>query len=231
MVNITTPSSEDLFWRLSLEKVLSRIYHALSENNSCRIGLTGGSTPKKLYELLAGERLPWEKVRLIIVDERYVPRSSRESNYKMINKALFKRIKIPRENIIAFDTSLGPDECVQEMEMKLQGLLRERGPLFDLLILGAGPDGHIASLFKKEQTPDLSRLASLSTARGYKTEKRITCTLTALLKSEQGILLLSGREKEPVVTFLTGETVLQAEALKELVGTVPVDVLYFSGKE
>ena len=100
------PNKEALIER-SLELCLSKIQEAIRERGRCTIALSGGSTPKPLYEALAGENLPWEKIYVFWGDERYVPADSPESNQKMARELWLDKVEIPEANIYAMPTTGG----------------------------------------------------------------------------------------------------------------------------
>lgn len=183
------------FWQQARDDTVFSIKQSLKDYGECRIGLSGGSTPKKLYEMLAEVALPWEKIKLITIDERYVPSDDSESNLRMIRRALTSKIMMPPDNLIHFDTSLPWESSAKEMSRKLKALALDREPLFDLLILGMGADGHIASLFPGDSACDSTELASTATAHNQKTAKRLTLCMQALTSANAALLLLKGQEK------------------------------------
>ncbi len=209
---IFTANSEKEFYETALEDLTLSIKEVLQSKRHCVLGLAGGGTPRKLYELLAGETLPWNNIIFLLTDERYVPSDDSDSNLKMIRSALLNHISVPPGNLIAFDTSLPPDSCVKEMSRKLSSL--NRSPLIDILILGVGEDGHIASLFDADLTAlQSNHYADLATAKGYTSEKRLTLTLKSLLGSGKTFLLLKGENKkrifEEIKTGATGHIPLK----------------------
>lgn len=193
---IFSANSEKEFYDTLLEDLTLSIKEVLQSKPHCLIGLAGGNTPQKLYSLLSNEQLPWEKIIFILTDERYVPSDNAESNLKMIRSALFNHIPIPPENIFTFDTSLPPDSAAMEMSRKLRKL--NRNPLIDILILGAGVDGHIASLFDDDIAKDSKDFAAVATAPDYATEQRLTLTLKSLLNSGKTFILLKGEKKRQI---------------------------------
>jgi len=144
------------------------------------IGLAGGNTPRPVYEQLGQRDLTG--VRFVTIDERYVPRSDDYSNFKMISDAM------PEADLIGFDTSLSIDEAAIDMQHKLQEF--EKG--FDLLVLGMGVDGHVASLFPGSEALDSQDLA-------VSTDERLTLTYPVLLEADKAVLLISGNEKVQVL--------------------------------
>lgn len=220
--------TETEFWRIALEDALLCIRETLKKHEDCRLGLAGGSTPKALYEKLVEADLPWEKIKIIQLDERYVPSDDKESNLGMLRKSLFARAAIPPENIFAFDTSLSYASAAEEMNRRLSQLEKPGRPLLDCLILGAGSDGHIASLFEGEAALQSTELATQATANGYPTPERLTLTLNALKQASSALLLLKGPEKSPVVEALEGAVAKPAlTALKALLPTVTLKVLAY----
>lgn len=218
--------SEAKFWEAALDDVLFSIKETLADHKKCRIGLAGGSTPQHLYKMLADEDLPWGKIILIQIDERYVPSDHPQSNLKMIRGTLTTKIPLPPENLITFDTSLPMESAAKDMTSKMIGLSHKRYPLFDLLILGAGVDGHIASIFEG-QLGTCTNYASTSKAKGYEIEDRLTLCPIALKKSNRAILLLKGEEKLPVLHALEGEAdEPKLSALREISEQIDIKVLY-----
>lgn len=201
---IFTAQSEGEFYGTAFEDLTLSIKEVLQSKTQCVIGLAGGRTPRKLYELLAGENLPWNKIIFLLIDERYVPSDHPDSNLKMIRSTLLNHIPMPPENLIAFDTSLPPDSGAKEMSRKLSSLNRD--PLIDILILGVGEDGHIASLFDNEIAAlQSNHYADVAT-------KRLTLTLKSLLGSGKTFILLKGKNKEGIFeeikTGVTGHIAL-----------------------
>lgn len=213
-------TSENELWESALKTTVQIIQEALHARGNATLGLAGGSTPKKLYEILAQENLPWEKITFVLIDERHVPRSDEESNARMLHETLFGPAEIPSRNQILFDTTLPPDEAAKKMSEKIDGFH------FDLLILGAGKDGHIASLFEGDSNLESTELVYATEAPAdYKTTQRLTLSLTALTRSTKALLLLKGAEKKPVVEALEGAATLKLTALKKLTEKVSTEVL------
>ena len=196
-------ASEHEFLEVASKEILSTIAEILSKKETCRIGLSGGTTPKAVYRRLSELHIPWEKVTLIIIDERLVPASDKRSNYGMIRDELIGNITIPHENVIFFDTSLGYDSAVLAHEQKLLALKRAdegREPLFDLLILGAGPDGHIAGIFPDSlATFTKGFLTAKTSTDTFDVHDRLTCTMEALISTAKAILMLKGHEKSHIL--------------------------------
>lgn len=222
------PDSEEEFWQRAKVDTVLAIRETLKNQKECRLGLAGGHTPKHLYEMLADEDLPWERIRIILIDERYVPSDHAESNLHMLRDALLKKIALRPENLLVFDTSLTRESAAEEMSRKLSKLCHERSPLFDFLILGAGADGHIASLFEDQEVLVSHELVALSQAQSSAVQDRLTLTLKALENSMRALLLLKGQEKLAIVQTLEGGSdALRLTALKNLLAKVTIKVLAF----
>ncbi|HEY8783628.1 MAG TPA: 6-phosphogluconolactonase [Mucilaginibacter sp.] len=123
---------------------------SISAKGKFSVALSGGSSPKKLYELLASsyrDKIAWEKVYFFFGDERYVPQTDPESNYLMVKKTLFDPLHISASNIFPVDTSLNPKEAAQKYEDEIEAFFDEDELSFDLILLGLGDNSHTASLF------------------------------------------------------------------------------------
>src|SRR5271155_4340545 len=132
---------------------------ALAAEGPFRVSLSGGSTPKMLYGLLASDkfrgRFPWPRVFWYWGDERFVPYDHPDSNYRMTREAMLNHAPVPAENIHPVPADGTPDEAAQRYEQTLQAAygatqLDPAKPLFDITLLGLGPDGHTASLLPGE---------------------------------------------------------------------------------
>jgi 6-phosphogluconolactonase len=125
---------------------------ALGERNEFRIALSGGNTPRPVYERLAtvARDLPWEVVLITFGDERCVPPDDPQSNFKMARETLFVPAAVPEKSIMRLRGEIDPQTAAQEYEDHLEVLAIQRGePIYrhDLILLGLGEDGHTASLF------------------------------------------------------------------------------------
>src|ERR1700691_3970885 len=136
---------------------------ALAAPGAFRVSLSGGSTPKTLYGLLASDefrgRFPWQRVAWYWGDERFVPYDHPESNYRMTREAMFAKAPVPPDNIHPVPADGTPDEAALRYERTLQAVygatvLDPARPLFDITLLGLGPDGHTASLLPDEPVLD-----------------------------------------------------------------------------
>lgn len=124
---------------------------AIEEKGEFTFSLSGGSSPKRLYELLASDaykyEVDWNKVHFFFGDERYVPSDSPESNALMVRNALFDPLTIPKSNIHVINTTLGPEEAARNYNEVLKSHFENQPIQFDFVLLGLGDNVHTASLF------------------------------------------------------------------------------------
>ena len=125
---------------------------SIAQNNQFTFALSGGNSPKKLFQLLASEKfknqLDYTKVFFFFGDERYVAHSHPDSNYLMAKEALLDPLSIPNHQIFAVDTSLNPADAALNYEQKIIDFFGNQ-PIFDFILLGLGDDAHTASIFPK----------------------------------------------------------------------------------
>jgi 6-phosphogluconolactonase len=153
------------------------------------IVLTGGSTPRSAYELAAGLETDWSAVELWWSDERCVPADDERSNYGMAKEALIDRVSVGAVHRIPGE--LGRDRGAESYEQVLGALER-----FDLVLLGMGRDGHVASLYPDEATLDeTERRAIGAEAKLEPYVDRITLTLPMLRRAQQVLFLVTGADK------------------------------------
>jgi 6-phosphogluconolactonase len=168
------------------------------------LALSGGSTPKSLYSLLANDpsfrtEVPWDKIDFFWGDERHVPPDHPESNYRMTNESMFSKVSVPSENIHRIRAE-NPDaqQAADGYEETVRTFFRLKAgdlPRFDLVLLGMGPDGHTASLFPgTEALREQRRLVVANWVEKFHTH-RITMTLPALNQAAFVLFLVSGEEK------------------------------------
>lgn len=184
----------------AIEKIM---VDALSKKPTIRVALSGGNSPLPVYrELAKSTEIKWHRVSLFLVDERIVPLKSNDSNYKNIAETLTDHLK----NLRAF-YYLNTREPIAKLVHQYGRLLEQQdSPLFDLVILGLGEDGHTASLFPHSQALYESRQLALQTVNPHHhASDRISMTFPALLNSDQVIFLVQGKSKAHVVDdFMAG---------------------------
>lgn len=197
---------------------------ATAKDGIFAINLSGGSTPRRLYERLAGppyrDTFPWSRTHWFWGDERFVPHDDALSNYRMVSEALLSRAPIPAINVHAIPTEgISPEAAASAYERQLKSFygaerLDPARPLFDVTLLGLGLDGHTASLF-----PGTAVLAEqnrwVAAVVGAKSEARITLTYPALESSRNAAFLVEGKEKRAILKRLCrGDASLPAARLR-----------------
>src|SRR5271170_1305407 len=180
---------------------------ALAAHGPFRVSLYGGSTPKALYGLLASDdfrgRFPWPRVSWYWGDERFVPYDHPESNFRMPREAMLAHAPVPPENIHPVPTDGTPDEAALRYEQTLQAAygatnLDPARPLFDITLLGLGPDGHTASLLPGEPVLEERKRWVAAVSHG-RPEARITMTYPVIESSRHVAFLVAGMEKAAIL--------------------------------
>ena len=198
------PDAEALAERVA-DWMLERVLMAASPVRVC---LSGGSTPRRLYQTLAQapyrDRVPWQRVHWFWGDERFVPSTDARSNYCMFREALLDRVQTPAGNVHPIPTDgLTLDAAVTAYERELKQFygaeqLSTARPLFDVTLLGLGVDGHTASLFPGTQVLEESA-RWVGAVVGVTPEARITLTYPALESSRDVAFLVSGPAKREIL--------------------------------
>ncbi|MGO9336158.1 MAG: 6-phosphogluconolactonase [Terracidiphilus sp.] len=189
---------------------------AVQARGRARIAISGGSTPKTTFALLADPnqpwraRMPWENLDLYWVDERCVPPEHADSNYRMTREAMLDHVPLKPEQIHRIQGELEPETAAAAYESELRNSFRLEGaesPRFDLVALGMGPDGHTASLFPHtEAIHELGRLAVANHVPQQKDSWRVTLTWPVINHSSSVFFLIAGADKASVLNeVLTGQ--------------------------
>jgi len=205
------PTSADLF-HAAAEEFVRAGNAAIARHDRFTVALSGGSTPKTLYSLLAKEhaRFTWRKTFLFFGDERHVPPDHPESNYRMVNESLLTKISMPPKNVHRVPAeNRDAHAAAAEYEENLHKFFELRTgefPVFDLILLGLGTDGHTASLFPNSQAlKEQSRLVVANWVEKFNAY-RITFTYPVLNHASEVLFLASGADKVQVVSVvLEGE--------------------------
>jgi 6-phosphogluconolactonase len=206
--------------KTAADRVLARIS---AHDGRLAICLTGGSSPKKLYQLLATEpyrsRIPWQRTHWFIGDERFVAAGDSRNNMTMAREAFLDQCARP-SHIHPIPTDTDPDDSASRYERELRSFygadrLEPSRPLFDLVLMGVGPDGHTASIF-----PDYPALAEterwvvgVPQAHVAPLVPRVTLTLPALASCREMLFEVAGSDKRAILTrVLEGENLPAARA-------------------
>jgi 6-phosphogluconolactonase len=182
------------------------------------VALSGGSTPRALYSLLAGDefqsQVPWNRVHFFWGDERCVPPEHPDSNYRMAFETLLSKAPVPEKNIHRIEAECAPEIAAARYEKAIRdffSLADSAWPAFDLVILGLGDDGHTASLFPgSEALNERHRLVVAAYNEKLKSH-RVTLTLPVLNRAANIFFLVAGASKTAIL-----RDVLQRESSKNL---------------
>jgi len=176
---------------------------AIKERGEFTLVLSGGNSPKKLYELLASpaykHKIDWTKVYFFFGDERYVPADDPENNGLMATLTLFDVLPIPEDNIYMINTALAPEHAAESYFETIQSHFKEKPIRFDFILLGLGDNAHTASLFP--YTSVLSEHKATVEALFVKELKafRITFTAPLINQAVQAVFLVYGEGKANAV--------------------------------
>lgn len=187
---------------------------AVADRGRARIAISGGSTPKAVFELLADptqpwlSRMPWNSLDLYWVDERCVPPGHQDSNYRMTREALLDQVPLRTKQIHRIKGELEPEVAADRYESELRDSFRLKGaqtPRFDLIALGMGSDGHTASLFPRTAAlREMNRLVAANRVPQLDTW-RITLTWPVINHASSVFFLVTGEDKAKILKeVLTG---------------------------
>lgn len=211
-----SPTTTDLA-RAAAEFFTATVESAVATRRRARVAVSGGSTPRALFAALADPalpycaRIPWEALDLYWVDERCVPPTDPDSNYRMTRETLLDPLAknllalgraLPTAQIHRIEAELDPAVAAARYESELRNSFRLEGaetPRFDLIALGLGPDGHTASIFPA--TEAIYNLTDLVTANlvPQKSTTRITLTWPVINQASRVFFLIAGTDKAATV--------------------------------
>ncbi|KAG6842487.1 hypothetical protein C0991_000013 [Blastosporella zonata] len=182
--------------------ILTAQKESIDKKGRFTIALSGGSLPKMLSGLISNSSVKWDKWQIFYVDERVVPLDDPDSNHLACTKHLFSKVPIPAENIHPIDTTL-LDDLQNLSDSYEKDLIREfaqkdsaRFPIFDLILLGMGPDGHTASLFPgHELLAEEDRWVAYLEDSPKPPSKRITFTYPVINHAHRVAFVAAGKEK------------------------------------
>ena len=232
-VEIRTLTAPQELFDAAAELVIRATNEAVSKRGRFTIALSGGSTPKSLFNLLASNArttLPWDRMFFFWGDERHVPPTDPESNYRMAEEAMLGKIPVAAGNVFRIAAE-NPDaaaaaEAYEQTLRKFFGLAPGQIPIFDLILLGMGPDGHTASLFPgTAAVHERSRLVVSNWVEKFKTD-RLTLTLPVLNAARQVAFLVSGTDKAAVLHTVLEENVPPEQYPAKLIQPVDGKLLW-----
>jgi len=179
---------------------------SVSQKNLFNVAISGGSTPRDMHRLLAEEPyrsdIPWEEIHIFWVDERCVPVDGPASNFGLAKKDFLEQIPIPLEQIHPMPGDFSPEEGAKKYQEEMETVfqIQEKDfPIFDLIFLGLGKDGHTASLFPGAKSPHEADRWVIAVKGGNPNVYRLTLTYDVLNRAKAIYFLVSGKEKAPIV--------------------------------
>ncbi len=180
--------------REAADRFISLARSAIAAQGRFTVALSGGSTPRVLYEQLVTQPIEWRRVHVFWGDERCVPPEHADSNYGMAQRALLSHVDIPAQNVHRLKGELDPAQAAQEYETELRAIFGA-APRFDLILLGMGADAHTASLFPG--TPALHEQQRWVAAQYVDKLKsnRLTLTPPIINGAANVIFLIAGNDK------------------------------------
>lgn len=183
---------------------------AITKRGVFHVALAGGSTPKGLYQKLATspylEQIDWSRTHLFFGDERCVLPSHDDSNFKMVRQAMIDHLPITQQNVHRMPTELGDAADVAICYAETMATILQ-GESLDLVLLGLGPDGHIASLFPDTAALDITDTLTTSLYVKKFDSWRVTMTYPTINAAKQVIVFISGKTKAPIVSDITTDAV------------------------
>tara|TARA_Y100001968_G_scaffold117331_1_gene106731 strand:- start:1276 stop:1989 length:714 start_codon:yes stop_codon:yes gene_type:complete len=180
----------------AVQVILENIQTALKKKKRVQIALSGGSTPSVVYKLLSQENISWQRVDVFLGDERWVDSNDPLSNSLMIRNTLLSSSPGSLSSFHSIPTTQlsNPEESADAFEKLLREKCFGAPPIFDLMLLGLGEDGHTASLFPS--TKSLNVIDRWTTVSRGKGQDRITLTAPVLSAASKVIFLVSGSSKQ-----------------------------------
>ena len=204
----------DALSRAAAEHFLEAAQAAVAARGKASVAVSGGSTPKRTFALLANpaehfeKDMPWDKIELFFVDERTVPPDDKESNYRMTREALLSKVPLRPDHVFRIEGELEPEQAAARYETAIRSQFRLEGaelPTFDVLALGMGDDGHTASLFP--HTAAIHELGRVVVANQVpqKDTWRVTLTWPVIVQARDIFFLIGGKDKaDPLHRVLQG---------------------------
>ena len=202
--NIQVAADIDALSRTAAAAIVEHMVESLQTSEVYSIALSGGSTPRPLYELLTHDanlqqQIPWERIHFFWGDERHVPPDHQDSNYRMAHSALLSKVPIPSTNIHRIRAeNADAQKAAADYEREIRQFFKiDAGqlPRFNCMLQGMGPDGHTASLFPGTSAlEETKRLVVANWVEKFKSY-RITMTFAVINNADRVIFVVSGEEK------------------------------------
>jgi 6-phosphogluconolactonase len=194
---------------------------AITQNGKFSVALSGGSSPKKLYELLASitynNKVDWNKVHFFFGDERNVPDTDKDSNALMAQKALFDPLKISATQVYKVNTALPPADAAKAYTNAIKQFFNNGEEVFDLVLLGLGDNSHTASLFPHTTILNDESVSVKSVFLDDQQIYRISFTAPLINKAKKIVFLVYGEGKAEAVHHVLEDATNIAEYPAQLI--------------
>lgn len=196
-------------------RILAKLDSAIAAKGAATFAISGGSSPRMMFEIFGRRSFPWEHVHVFWVDERVVPRDDPQSNFKLANDTWLRPAKVPKANIHRVQTELGPQEAAEHYRADIRrhfclddrtGSNYDGLPGFDIIHRGMGPDGHTASLFPGDPLTENRDGIAADVWSEKMQQWRVTLLPAVLEAARRNILLVTGADKAAMLN-----TVVKAE--------------------
>jgi 6-phosphogluconolactonase len=212
MTRLTSCQDAETVAQRAAAHILRQLALAKEARGVAHLALSGGTTPGRTYELLAASAEELGGVEVWFADERCVPPEDDESNYRLAAETLLVPARIPDERVHRMHGEAGPsagaNRYAEELRRGLDGAVDDAGvPVLDVVVLGIGPDGHVASLFPGASTLDAGEQeVCLGVSDSPKPPpQRLTLSLAVLRAARECVLLATGAGKADAVAAMLGE--------------------------
>jgi len=196
--------------------------------------LSGGRTPEKLFALLTSkafsDRMPWKNTFVFWGDERCVPFEDKRNNAHIAKKMLLDKVEIPNANIFPVQVNLPAEEAAKAYEQTIYSFFKQAPPVFDLVLLGVGEDGHTASLFPGTSVLHEKGRIVTDVYVSAQNMSRITMTAPLINSAANVLFLITGQEKATILNAVTNSEFEPNKYPAQLVDPVQGNLYWFADK-
>jgi 6-phosphogluconolactonase len=188
------------------KRILELVAAARDANQRASLAISGGSSPKPMFDQMAAAKFDWTGVHVFFVDERCVPPTDSASNFKMAYEHLIGPAKIPDAQVHRMVGEIDPHESARQYAAELEAFFHETPPRFDVIHRGIGPDAHTASLFPGDPLiADRTGITAATFAAKFN-QWRVTLLPAVLLAAKHTLVLAPGTDKTEALRHVFGET-------------------------
>jgi len=219
MPEITVFPDKEAFYDAAVDLFINQAQESIEKQDRFTAALSGGGTPEPVYAALGAEqnreRVNWLKVHLFWGDERHVPPTDPDSNYRMVKEALLDKVPIPDENVHRVPAEMDVRLAAFSYEEELRGFFKGEWPRFNLVLLGMGVDGHTASLFPHSAGLNEENRWFIANYAPERETWRLTLTKNAINAAKLVVVLVHGDSKAQMINdVLTGPNLPQEKPIQ-----------------